>query len=201
MSNLEQSIVESGLLCFGPFNTKASRLLFKYRIMDLISEKKKLFKSKDNIEEDAQEEFEIRRFCDKGSSAGSSTDVSTSTASTDEQIYAELDLSYEALKKKMKKSRKATLDNLQLQSKVYRDEIESLKRQITNLRFERQQLSSELIPLVKRRRSHFKWNKKSILYLWVIHTVAISTSSLKMKGQVWSLSLSMMTRKDLAPFY
>ena len=169
MSNLEQSIVESGLLCFGPFNTKASRLLFKYRILDLISEKKKLFKSRENIEEDAQEEFEIRRFCDKGSSTGSSTDVSTSTNSsstTDEQIYAELDLSYEALKKKMKKSRKATLDNLQLQSKVYRDEIESLKRQITNLRFERQQLSSELIPLVKRRRSHFKWNKKPILYLW-----------------------------------
>ena len=159
MANLEQTIVETGLLCFGPFNTKMSRLLFKYRILDLISEKKKLFKSSgDNIDEDAQEEFEIRRFCDKGSNDGSDGDAeqTESTKNSEEQIYAELDVSYEALKRRMKKSRKANLENLQLQSKVYRDEIESLKRQITNLRFERQQLSSELIPLVKRRRSHFK---------------------------------------------
>ena len=164
MANLEQTIVETGLLCFGPFNTKMSRLLFKYRILDLISEKKKLFKStRNNIDEDAQEEFEIRRFCDKGSNNGdtdaeqtASTEQTVSTENSEEQIYAELDVSYEALKRRMKKSRKANLDNLQLQSKVYRDEIESLKRQITNLRFERQQLSSELIPLVKRRRSHFK---------------------------------------------
>ena len=152
MSQLEQTIIDTGLLCFGPFNSKMSRLLFKYRILDLIGEKKKLFKTGKNSEEDAQGEFEIRRFCDK-SDQGS---TGSATANSDEQIYAELDLSYEALKKRMKSSRKQTLDNLQLQSKVYRDEIESLKRQISNLRFERQKLSNELIPLVKRRRSHFQ---------------------------------------------
>ena len=52
--------------------------------------------------------------------------------------------------------KRQTLDNLQLQSQVYRDEIQSLKRQIENLRLERRKLSEEMIPLVKRRRSHFQ---------------------------------------------
>ena len=42
--DLEQTIVKSGLLCFGPFNTKIGRVLFKHRILEAIAKKKKFFK-------------------------------------------------------------------------------------------------------------------------------------------------------------
>jgi len=140
--DLEQTIVKSGLLCFGPFNTKIGRVLFKHRILEAIAKKKKFFKPSKNDETCAQVEFEIRRFPSTQEMEG---------AKWHQEVKETWD-EYEAMNALLKQQKSDTLDNLKLQSQVYREEITSLKRQIDALKREREDLHSDLIPKIKDRR-------------------------------------------------
>ena len=61
---------------------------------------------------------------------------------------------YDEVKGQIKEHTNETLENLRLQSQVYREEVNSLKRQIEELKVERRFLADEIIPVaVNRRRS------------------------------------------------
>ena len=145
-SDLEKTIVKSGLLCFGPFNTKIGRVLFKHRVLDALAKKKKIFKTTKNDDTCANVEFEVRRFPE-----------SIEIASSDwRREVAETMDAYINMNEKIREQKTDALDNLKLQSKVYREEILSLKRQIDVLKREKEALSEELMPQVekvRRRRS------------------------------------------------
>ena len=144
--DLEKTIVKTGLLCFGPFNTKIGRVLFKHRIMDAIAKKKKIFKKSANDETSANLEFEIRRFPSSAEMRGVDW----------RQECHEFSREYARMNDKIKEEKTEVLDNLKLQSQVYRQEIVSLKRQIDALKREKNDLNDELLPkvdMVKRRRS------------------------------------------------
>ena len=154
--DLEQTIVKSGLLCFGPFNTKIGRVLFKHKIKDAIEAKKKKFgfknSSSKNDETNANLEFEIRRFPSEAEFSAQERDEFNPRWRSEVQEFSR---EYARMKESLKTEKSEVLDNLKLQSQVYRQEIQSLKRQIDALKQEKQTLSDELLPqvdLVKQRR-------------------------------------------------
>ena len=61
---------------------------------------------------------------------------------------------YDEIKGQIKEHTNETLENLRLQSQVYREEVNSLKRQIEELKQERRFLADDILPAaVNRRRS------------------------------------------------
>ena len=131
---MDQTLPNRGLLCFGPLNSKVKRYILKEKVK---SAKKRIFRRKKS-EENAENEFEIRRF--------PSTTILI-TNQNQSQIYQDV-------RESLKNRQFSALDNLKLQSRVYRDEIDSLKRQIDCLRKEKIQLENPA-PEYHRRRSNF----------------------------------------------
>ena len=111
----------------------------------MIADKKRLFQ-RSNKEENASDEFDFKakRFSDDDSSISSIS----SFGQNQTQVYLDA-------QENMKHQQTSALDNLKLQSRVYRDEIDSLKRQIDCLRREKIQLESEPTNNFNRRRSHY----------------------------------------------
>ena len=144
-ATLDQTMTRTGLLCFGPFNSRLSRYLLKEKVHQMIADKKRLFQ-RSNKEENASDEFDFKakRFADDDSSISSIS----SFGQNQTQVYLDA-------QENMKHQQSSALDNLKLQSRVYRDEIDSLKRQIDCLRREKIQLESEPTNNFNRRRSHY----------------------------------------------
>ena len=131
---MDETLQNRGLLCFGPLNSKVKRYILKEKV---INAKKRIFRRK-RTEENAENEFEVRRF------------PSTSALITN-QNHSQV---YQDVRESLKNRQFSALDNLKLQSRVYRDEIDSLKRQIACLRKEKIQLENPASQY-NRRRSNF----------------------------------------------
>ena len=153
LSTLDQTLPKnSGLMC--GLDTRLKRYLLKEKVCGVIADKKRRFFAallRANRDESAADEFEVKRFTGDLSSSSSSDTTTDSDSFGQNQTRVYFDVH-----QRMQRRQSSALDNLKLQSRVYRDEINSLKKQIDCLRWEKLQLESDNTQpdFANRRRSH-----------------------------------------------
>ena len=148
---LDQTLPNNGILCGldAPLNTRLKRFLLKEKLCALIADKKRHFFRTIRVakrDESAADEFEVKRFT--GDSSTASSDSSLDSANQT-RVYFDV-------QQRIRRRQSSNLDNLKLQSRVYRDEIDSLKKQIDCLRWEKVHLmeSDSQQDFANRRRSN-----------------------------------------------
>lgn len=136
MSNINDTTIRpTGILaCFRPRMPKSFQKVIR--------------RNKSNrFEETATFEFEVRRF--------SLIEVEQQKWRNDvKRTWDE----YDEINKMVKEQTNETLENLRLQSQVYREEVNSLRRQIEELKEEKENLTDHILPAavnVRRRSSLF----------------------------------------------
>jgi septal ring factor EnvC (AmiA/AmiB activator) len=141
--NPNDTIRKDGLFaCFMPKLPKS----IKKTLGPMVSSKVVLRRKKlCRLDETADCEFEIRRF--------SSIDVEQQKWR--KEVRKTWD-AYDEINQMVKDQTNQTLENLRLQSQVYREEVNSLRRQIDELKFEKEVLTDQILPeaVNYRRRSH-----------------------------------------------
>ena len=156
LTTLDQTLPKnSGLMC--GLDTRLKRYLLKEKVCGVIADKKRRFFAailRANRDESAADEFEVKRFT--GDSSSSSSSLSDTTTADTDSFGQNQTRVYFDVHQRMQRRQSSALDNLKLQSRVYRDEINSLKKQIDCLRWEKLQLESDNTQpdFANRRRSH-----------------------------------------------
>ena len=129
--NLNDTIRKDGLFaCFRP------------KLPKNLPRLPKLKKSSEKFEETADFEFEIRRF------SGDDNESEDRVSWRREVRKSWVD--FDQFRQQSKDQSSETLENLRLQSQVYREEVNSLKRQIDELKQEKRNLAENILPKTAR---------------------------------------------------